>query len=184
MLIFYKEMHFSVYRYKKEIFTAQPKEGSNTRKHLRAKFPAWSVHSSYHTPQYWKEKERIKTLKIIQQKLEIVHHDIRIYFIGQICLIWSPGFTVKPEKTLFKKNIAINTPLVTARNFKNCLNHQFFIFLMVIERLTCDVRHLLKSKHKSNLKLWLFIRLALFLMSLKIWQEELPLPLAMVVLNP
>ncbi len=45
---------------------------------------------------------------------------------------------------------------------------------MVIECLTCDFRHVLKSKHKSNLKLWLFVKFALFLMSpLKIWQKRI-----------
>ncbi len=44
-------------------------------------------------------------------------------------------------KHFLKKKIALNTPVVTARNFENCLY-----------RLTCDVRHVPESKNKFNLK--------------------------------
>ncbi len=64
--------------------------------------------------------------------------------------------------------MAINTPLVIARNFKNYLNRQIFKFPRIIKRLTCNVGHVPKSKCKSKLKLSLLYSLCL----LKICQEQ------------
>ncbi len=69
--------------------------------------------------------------------------------------------------------IAINAPLVIARHLKNCLNRQIFKFQLVTERLMCDTGQVTKSKHRSKLKLILFIKFALFLKSsLKICQKQ------------
>ncbi len=89
------------------------------------------------------------------------------------CLMFNPRFCGPAQKNIFFfLIIAINSPLVSARKFKNCSNYQIFKFLMATECLMCDVRHILKSKHKSNLKLWPSSNLLYSSSSLKICQKQ------------